>query len=115
MRDANGRPYRTAARAASVLRAAVFVAVISAMLAGGVLTAADGIVTRTDGDRSSAPAARPAAAMKSFRCFSLSPEEDTRDLDAELLQTLYVFDRRSVPDGMVGIIPISLYRQPEEG
>ena len=115
MRDANSRTYRAAARAASALRAVVFVAVISAMLAGGVLTAADGIVTRTEEVRSSAPAARPAAAVKSCRSFSLSPEEDARDLDAELLQTLYVFDRRSVPDGMVGIIPISLYREPEEG
>ncbi|MBO4423840.1 MAG: stage II sporulation protein P, partial [Clostridia bacterium] len=41
--------------------------------------------------------------------------EDVYDYNEEFLQKLYEFDQSRVPDGCVGIVPVSLYRPFEDG
>ena len=115
LKSTDDTSYRVSRGAAAAVRFAVFPLVICSVLAGGALTAYDGIVK--DGGKAPEPvsAVKPVTAAKCVPSFSAEPEEDVFDYDADLLQRLYEFDRTSVPDGMVGIVPVSLYREPEPG
>lgn len=94
----------------------VFPLVLCAVLAGGVFTAVDAVTA--DGKGESGIFLRFARGKRSNKS-SMSPTdencEDERENNEELLQRLYEFDKEAVPDGYVGIVPVSLYRQADEG
>lgn len=119
MKDTSGDGYaalhRAASAGATLVRLAVFPLVISAVLAGGAITAADGLVSGSVAAVANPRYKTSGAAVKSLASAPAPRQEDERDADEEVLKTLYEFDRRSVPDGMVGIIPVSLHREAEEG
>ena len=119
MEDTNSREYkikRGLARAGrGFVTFAVFPLVLCAALAGGALTAFD-CVAVSGGEAPSAPSALYGRADRKSQ-LALYEEmcEDVRDYNEEILQRLYEFDKTKVPDGMVGVIPVSLYRQAEPG
>ncbi len=94
----------------------VFPLVICAVLAGGVFTAADS-VTKEKTSRNGM-FLKFEKAEKSSKSKTSPPDEnceDVRDYNEDLLQRLYEFDGTAVPDGYVGIVPVSLYREADEG
>lgn len=94
----------------------IFPLVICAVLAGGVFTAADSV--SKDGRNGGGIFYKFKKAEVSNKSKTSQPDEnceDVRDYNEDLLQRLYEFDKTKVPDGCVGIVPVSLYREADEG
>ena len=99
----------------AVMTFAVFPLVLCAVLSGGALTALDCIAV-SGGEVIATPGfSHGRAAVKSLPSVTADMCEDVRDYDEEILQRLYEFDKTSVPDGYVGVVPVSLYREVEPG
>lgn len=94
----------------------VFPLVICAVLAGGVFTAVDSVTVKGNEKSGIFLRFEKGSILKKSR---LTPAEegceDVRKNNEEILQRLYEFDKTAVPDGCVGIVPVSLYRQADEG
>jgi len=119
MKDPSDREYkirRGLARAGKgIVTFFVFPLVICAVLAGGALTAYDAVAV-SGGEIGDLVFATRVSADKTV--IPLAPDEtceDVRDYNEEILQRLYEFDKTKVPDGYVGVVPVSLYRETEEG
>lgn len=114
--DASYRAYAAAVRAGGILlKYVMFPLVICAVLAGGALTAADGLFLKGGAAPEKGAGARPSRSEKCAASFTAENEEDVYNYNEELLQRLYEFDRSAVPEGKVGIIPVSLYRKADDG
>ena len=122
----------------SAVRYAVFPLVICAVLAGGGFTAADS-VTVDGGNAVFESFKKSSILVGSPEDFAVEAcgeitddsaveteketddgtyggtEDEAEENNEELLQRLYDFDKSKVPDGYIGIVPVSLYRQPKEG
>lgn len=94
----------------------VFPLVICATLAGGAFSAADSVMS--DGNAKSGIFLKFAKGKTSDKNH-LSPIEENceeiKENNEDILQRLYEFDKTSVPDGYVGIVPISLHRKTDDG
>lgn len=120
MRDTSESSYKirqTLYRAGrAIVTYVVFPAVLCAVLAGGVFTAADSVTA--EGKDTNGIFLQFAKAKRSGKSKTVPSNEnceDVRDYNEDLLQRLYEFDKTSVPDGCVGIVPISLYREADDG
>ncbi len=119
MKDTSERAYKIrrglSGAGKAVMTFFIFPLVLCAALAGGALTAYDAV--SVSGGKS-AGAVSFVRLSRDGRVMPLSPDEtceDVRDYNEEILQRLYEFDKTKVPEGCVGVIPVSLYRETEEG
>ncbi len=119
MTDANSRSFRIKSFSARALRAvtlyAVFPLVLCAVLAGGVFTAYDSAVTEGGTPPAQNGFIRDKALLKSPSGFPCSACDDTEGQNEYILSHLYEFDASAVPEGKIGIVPVSLYREADEG
>ncbi len=119
MRDTSTSAYkvrRTVSGAGkAVMTFIVFPLVLCAALSGGALTAFDCIAVSGGEAAVSVGFSQSRAADRSLPSVTADMCEDVRDYDEEILERLYEFDKTGVPDGYVGVVPVSLYRQTERG
>ena len=120
MKDPSHRSYKikrvfyTAGRA--FVTYIVFPLVICATLAGGAFFAADSLTA--DGNSKSGIFYKFSKAKTSDKSRMPVAEENCEEIkenNGDILQRLYEFDSAAVPDGYVGIVPVSLYRKSDDG
>lgn len=114
MKDTQSTSYKTKEAVYNALHVMlvfiVFPAVFCCFIAGGAFVFIDSVY-ENGGKLVFAPFEKSVSAQKTTVSPEGEAEEDIRDHNEELLSVLYDFDYSAVPEGKVGIVPVSLHRE----